>query len=161
MILIMCARLIEIRGGNIFDNCQFLDWNGEIIPDIAKRFAVKEFVNTFDGFPERSMLTNEYAWPLRPEAKRAVRTESSSAATESDAQSLEEQSTRKRSAPWGTAEPSIVKKRFEMHEHAAKTAARVAYGVRERSASCDSKHTDCERLLNSTLDNSAPWRRRL
>lgn len=66
------VRLMEIRGDNIFENCQVFDWDGQIIPDKEKRIAVFEFVNSFTGFPERCMLTNEYAWPLRPEIKQAT-----------------------------------------------------------------------------------------
>ena len=121
---------------------------GDIIPDLDKRFAVKEFVNTFDGFPERSMLTNEYVWPLRPEVRRAVRSESSSTASESGTLSLEEQGSRKRSAPWGAGEPDIIKKRFEMLERTVKTAAR---GVRARALCL--VPTACSKA-------SAPWRRR-
>ena len=128
----MCARLIEIRCDNIFGNCQFLEWNAAIIPDIAKRFAVKEFINTFDGFPEQSMLTNEYAWPMSPEAPRALRSESSSTTPELDAQNREKQGSWKRSAQWDAGEQGIIKKHCNLHERTAKTAARV------RSASWDS-----------------------
>lgn len=67
----MCFRHFELRWDNNFDNCQFLDWKGNIISDKEKRLAVFEFVNSYDGFPERCMLKNEYVWPLRPEIKPA------------------------------------------------------------------------------------------
>ena len=119
MIIITFNRLIEIGGDNISANSQFLEWDGRIISDLDKRFAVKEFVNTFNGFPERSMMTNEYMWPLRPEPARDVRIESSSRAPESDVESLEEQGSQKRCAPWGVAEVANIKRHCKLSKRSA------------------------------------------
>ena len=70
-LFIMCYTLLEIRGDKIFENCQFLDWNGRIIPDEEKRLGIREFVKIYSGFPERCRHTNEFAWPLLPELKSA------------------------------------------------------------------------------------------
>ena len=150
MIIITCGRLIEIRGDNIFENCQLIDWNGAIIPDSEKRDAIKLFVNTFAGFPRRTMLTNEYAWPLRPEQPRATRVQRNTRVMERAADS---ECSRKRDAPWCASHPGIIKKRVEMQQRADQTAAQEARGVRERSASCDSKHADFMRTYISMLDD--------
>ena len=59
LLIIICFMLLEIRGDNIFENCQFLDWNARIIPDEEKRAATQEFVKIHIGFPDRCMLNNE------------------------------------------------------------------------------------------------------
>ena len=110
LFIIICYRLIEIRGDNIFENCQFLDWNARIIPDEEKRAAIREFVNTYTGFPNRCMLTNEYAWPLRPEIKSAEPAQSGTLkkAREQDSDCVQQQESwdakehlsRKRVAQW-------------------------------------------------------------
>ena len=134
---------------------------GRIIPDEDKRFAIREFVNTYSGFPERCMLTNEYAWPLRPEIKSSESAQSSIrmkelqsvSEYEQDSADVTEHPSRKRGAPWCATDTTIVKKRRELEQRAARTADREARGVVKRSASCDSKHAAFHSHYISMLDD--------
>ena len=113
-----------LRFQTILANCQTVDSSGKLIVDDVKRRAVREYMYNFSVFPERSILTDEFLWPLRPPSIPAPRlaetTRVSKQTNDSDNEKSRERpqpKSLKRSVPWCATNPT--KKRFAIKKIAS------------------------------------------
>ena len=60
-------RIRSARIKNILDNCLATNKIRQITPKVDLRKEVELYVDTYAGFPEHSMRTGEYFFPLRPD----------------------------------------------------------------------------------------------
>ena len=67
MFTILINRIRSARIKTILDNCLATNEIGQMIPKNDLREEVEWYVDTYPGFPERSMHTGEYLYPLRPD----------------------------------------------------------------------------------------------
>ena len=66
-VYIYLIRIRSARIKNILDNCLATNDIGQMIPKVELREEVEWYVDTYPGFPERSMRTGEYLYPLGPD----------------------------------------------------------------------------------------------
>ena len=174
MFTIFLHRIRKARIKNILDNCFATNEIGQQIPKTYLRDEVEWYVDTYPGFPERSLRTGEYLYPLGPDPNNAPEQDVALA----DFRNVDHSetwgvpsSTKKRSpgfrAPLRVhmdqrilrARRTIKKKTAgDKNAVTARPALRTSsFSVRKRAASTDSKQAVTTRTLLQVMDDEPAW----
>ena len=171
MITIFLDRIREARIKNILDNCLATN---EMFTKNDLRGEAEWFVDMYPGFPERSMHTGKYFYPLRPDPMDSSKLEAALAdicnadyaGTRIVPNSIKKHDVVSRAPLRVHVDKQIlharrtIKRKTVGNQHAVKERPALrtsSFAVRLRSASTDSQPANITRTLLQVMDDEPTW----